>query len=73
MIDLIQVKDLIDIKHNTDPILEIDTKGLRDIEIMTDIEGRTDIEMMIDREEIINLTKRARSGVTSVNLWVIIH
>ena len=38
---------------------------------MTDTEGMTRIDMMIDREEMINQTKRAQSGVTSVNLWVI--
>ena len=73
MICLIQEKGLIDIKQNTDQTLETDIEGMTDIEMMTDTEEMKGIEMMMDTEEIINLTKRARFGVTSVNLWVIIH
>ena len=85
MIDLIQEKGLIGINLNTDLTLETDIEGMTDTEMMTDIEGMTDIEMMTDTEEMtgiemminteemINLVKRARYGVPSVNLWAIIH
>ena len=46
---------------------------MTDIEMMTDTEEMTGIEMMIDTEEAINRTKKARYGVTLVNLWAIIH
>ena len=45
MTDLIQEKDLIYIKQNTDLTLETDTVGMTDIQMMTDIEGMTDIEI----------------------------
>ena len=61
MIGPIHEKDLIDIKQNTYLTLDTDTEGMAGIEMMT------------DTEEMINLTKRPRFGVTSVNLWVIIH
>ena len=61
IIGLIQEKDLIDIKQNTELTLEADIKG------MTDTEEMTGTKMMIDTEEMIILIKRVRYFVTSKN------
>ena len=67
VIDPIQEKDLIDIKEYIDNSRDKygdDDRNIRDDRY---------IEIMSDTIEMIKLIKRVRSGVTSVNLWVVIH
>ena len=60
-------------KMKIDMVDLIQKKYLIDIKENTDLTLETDTKGMTDMEKMINLSKRARSGVTSVNLWVIIH
>ena len=71
--EMTDIEMMTDIEEMTDTEMMTDIEGMTDIEMMTDTEGMTGIEMIIDTGEVINLTKKARYGVISVNQWAIIH